>query len=160
MSSPIWQSRDFADGLDLLIVVEEKRGLIEGQLREILYGTKGAPTVIGKRDETGARLFVEEGALDQNLIAQTIGHAVLQRSGIRDAGLEQALARLSALRTRVATPLGVARAPYLCAGCPHNSSTVLPQGARGYAGIGCHWMSQFMGRATEGHTHMGGEGAN
>ncbi|MDP5327141.1 MAG: indolepyruvate ferredoxin oxidoreductase family protein [Paracoccaceae bacterium] len=152
--------RDFADGLDLLIVVEEKRGLIEGQLREILYGTKGAPTVIGKRDETGARLFVEEGALDQNLIAQTIGHAVLQRSGIRDAGLEQALARLSALRTRVATPLGVARAPYFCAGCPHNSSTVLPQGARGYAGIGCHWMSQFMGRATEGHTHMGGEGAN
>ena len=54
----------------------------------------------------------------------------------------------------------MARTPYFCAGCPHNSSTVLPEGARGYAGIGCHWMAQFMDRNVEGNTHMGGEGAN
>ena len=55
----------------------------------------------------------------------------------------------------------MARIPYFCAGCPHNSSTVLPDGARGYAGIGCHWLAQFVpGRKTEGATHMGGEGAN
>ncbi|MGB1474259.1 MAG: 2-oxoacid:acceptor oxidoreductase family protein, partial [Candidatus Puniceispirillaceae bacterium] len=54
----------------------------------------------------------------------------------------------------------IARTPYFCAGCPHNSSTILPEGTRGYAGIGCHWLAQFMDREVEGFTHMGGEGAN
>ncbi len=144
--------RQFASGLDLLIVVEEKRGLIEAQAREILYGLPGAPAIIGKRDEKGQRLFVEEGALNPVMI----GRALAERL----AGLEQEAARLCALEHGTLTELAVARTPYFCAGCPHSSSTVLPEGARGYAGIGCHWMSQAMDRSTEGYTHMGGEGAN
>lgn len=144
--------KTFASGLDLLIVIEEKRGLIEGQAREILYGMQDAPMIIGKRDESGERLFPEEGALDAVMIARALAE--------RLPGMEEDAARLSALQTGNITELGVSRNPYFCAGCPHNSSTKLPERARGYAGIGCHWMAQSMDRATEGYTHMGGEGAN
>lgn len=142
----------FAEGLDLVIVVEEKRGLIESQLREILYGHPKAPLIIGKRDESGATLFPADGALDPVMIARVLT--------ARLPGFEAVAAKLSERATPKFEPLGVSRTPYFCAGCPHNSSTVLPEGARGYAGIGCHWMSQFMDRATEGYTQMGGEGAN
>jgi indolepyruvate ferredoxin oxidoreductase len=144
--------KTFASGLDLLIFVEEKRGLIEGQAREILYGMQDAPMIVGKRDESGQRLFPEEGALDAVMIARALADLL--------PGMEEDAARLSALQAGNITELGVSRTPYFCAGCPHNSSTKLPEGARGYAGIGCHWMAQSMGRATEGYTHMGGEGAN
>jgi len=142
--------KDFALGLDKLIVIEEKRGLIEGQAREILYGLVGAPEIIGKRDETGDVLFPAEGVLDPVMIARQLAS--------RLSGLESVARCL--VPADAVSPLGVARTPYFCAGCPHNSSTILPEGARGYAGIGCHWMSQMMGRATEGYTQMGGEGAN
>jgi len=142
----------FAQGLDLLIVVEEKRGLIETQTRDILYGTPRAPVIIGKRDETGQRLFPADGALNPVMIARVLAD--------RLPGMEEASARLDARIRSNVIDLAVLRTPYFCAGCPHNSSTVLPDGARGYAGIGCHWMSQMMDRATEGYTQMGGEGAN
>ena len=145
--------QEFAAGLDLLIVVEEKRGLIESQLRDILYGTPNAPVIVGKRDETGRALFPEYGALDPVMIAQALATRLpnLNDDAAQGVGLYQHGAD---------EELGVARTPYFCAGCPHNSSTKLPEGARGYAGIGCHWMVQAMGRATEGYTQMGGEGAN
>ncbi len=142
----------FAAGLDLLIVIEEKRGLIEGQAREILYGLLDAPVIIGKRDETGQRLFPEEGALDAVMIARALAE--------RLPGMENKAAGLKVLSEDRIADLNVRRTPYFCAGCPHNSSTKLPEDARGYAGIGCHWMAQTMDRATEGYTHMGGEGAN
>lgn len=144
--------KTFASGLDLMIVIEEKRGLIEGQAREILYGMQDAPMIIGKRNESGERLFPEEGALDAVMIASALANLI--------PGMEEEAARISALQSGSITELGVSRTPYFCAGCPHNSSTKLPEGARGYAGIGCHWMAQSMDRATEGYTHMGGEGAN
>ena len=143
---------DFAKTLDLLIIVEEKRGLIEGQVRESLYGTHGAPPVLGKKDESGQPLFPAEGALHPVMIARALA--------ARIPGLEAESRALDTAADRHVTQLLVSRTPYFCAGCPHNSSTVLPEGARGYAGIGCHWMSQSMDRATEGYTHMGGEGAN
>jgi len=142
--------KEFALGLDKLIVVEEKRGLIEGQAREILYGLDGAPEIIGKRDEAGNMLFPADGVLNPVMIARQLA--------LRLPGFEDAAARFS--HGDGLPPLGVARTPYFCAGCPHNTSTVLPAGARGYAGIGCHWMGQMMDRATEGYTQMGGEGAN
>ncbi|HRK23466.1 MAG TPA: indolepyruvate ferredoxin oxidoreductase family protein [Beijerinckiaceae bacterium] len=151
--------KDFARGLDTIMVVEEKRSLIEVQVREELYGSANQPVVVGKRDEGGQWLFPVTAALDPNDIAIAIGERLIARQPneeirARIAGLRQAqtgLARIAEVAARV---------PYFCSGCPHNSSTVVPEGARAYAGIGCHYMVQWMDRETEGFTQMGGEGAN
>jgi indolepyruvate ferredoxin oxidoreductase len=151
--------KEFAEGLDLIIVVEEKRSLIEVQVREELYGTANQPVVIGKRDEQENWLFPVKGALEPNDIAVAIGERILKR-GHNDE-LANRVSRLKQGQSAVAAMTDVsARTPYFCSGCPHNSSTVVPQGMRAYAGIGCHFMSQWMDRNTLGWTHMGGEGAN
>ena len=151
--------KDFAEGLELIIVVEEKRSLIEVQVREELYGSANQPVVIGKRDEQEKWLFPVKGALDPNEIAVAIGERVLKR-GHNDE-LANRVSRLKQGQSAVAAMTDVsARTPYFCSGCPHNSSTVVPQGMRAYAGIGCHFMAQWMDRNTLGWTHMGGEGAN
>jgi indolepyruvate ferredoxin oxidoreductase len=152
--------REFAKDLDLVIVVEEKRALIETQIRDLLCNEKSAPLVIGKTDEAGEHLFPAYGTLEPNQIALALGQRLLQH---RPA--PQLAERLDAIGATMASlsnaPDLAVRTPYFCAGCPHNSSTVLPKGGRGYAGIGCHWMVQFIPeRLTEGATHMGGEGAN
>jgi indolepyruvate ferredoxin oxidoreductase len=150
---------DFAKGLDLIIVVEEKRSLIEVQVREELYGTPNQPVCIGKKDEQGNWLFPVKGALDPNEVAICIGERLLKYVG--DENLKGRVARLKEAQQRLAVTQDVAvRIPYFCSGCPHNSSTVVPQGSRAYAGIGCHYMAQWMDRSTLGFTQMGGEGAN
>jgi indolepyruvate ferredoxin oxidoreductase len=150
---------DFASGLDLIIVVEEKRSLIEVQVREELYGTANQPICIGKKDEQGNWLFPVKGALDPNDIAVCIGERVL-RFGANEE-LAANVARLKAAQRALNETLEVAlRIPYFCSGCPHNSSTRVPEGSRAYAGIGCHFMAQWMDRETLGYTQMGGEGAN
>jgi len=147
--------RDFARGLSTIMVVEEKRSLIEAQVRDILYAEQSRPQVIGKMDEDGKTLFAPHGVLEPTEIARAVGRRIGDRA-VSDC----AQALQDETRARNEADL-VARVPYFCAGCPHNSSTVLPDGARGYAGIGCHWLAQFVpGRKTEGATHMGGEGAN
>ncbi|MFO1121717.1 MAG: indolepyruvate ferredoxin oxidoreductase family protein [Hyphomicrobiales bacterium] len=147
--------RRFAKGLDTIVVVEEKRSLIEAQLRDILYTEQARPMIVGKTDEKGRVLFAAHGVLEPNQVAAAIAERVRDR-----AVTACATALQSATTARNQADL-VARVPYFCAGCPHNTSTVLPDGARGYAGIGCHWLAQFVpGRKTEGATHMGGEGAN
>jgi indolepyruvate ferredoxin oxidoreductase len=150
---------DFARGLDLIIVVEEKRSLIEVQVREELYGTANQPVVIGKKDEDGNWLFPVKGALDPNEVAVCIGERLLKY--VSDENLKGRVARLKEAQKRLAETTDVAvRIPYFCSGCPHNSSTVIPEGSRAYAGIGCHYMVQWMDRSTLGFTQMGGEGAN
>ena len=151
--------REFAQGLDLIIVVEEKRALIEAQLRQELYGSASQPTLIGKKDENGHWLFPATGALDANDIAIAIGRRMVHahRSEKLERRLE-AIERAQAMLDASEAPL--LRTPYFCSGCPHNSSTKVPDGMRAYAGIGCHYMAQSMDRATEGFTQMGGEGAN
>ena len=150
---------DFAQGLDLIIVVEEKRSLIEVQVREELYGTANQPVCIGKKDEQGNWLFPVKGALDPNDIAICIGERLL-RYGANDE-LAANVARLKSAQKALAETADVAqRIPYFCSGCPHNTSTRVPEGSRAYAGIGCHYMSQWMDRKTLGYTQMGGEGAN
>ena len=150
---------DFAQGLDLIIVVEEKRSLIEVQVREELYGTADQPVCIGKKDEQGKWLFPVKGALDPNDVAIAIGERLL-RFGASDE-LAANVARLKAAQRALAETSDVAqRIPYFCSGCPHNTSTRVPEGSRAYAGIGCHFMSQWMERKTLGYTQMGGEGAN
>ncbi|NJM29880.1 MAG: indolepyruvate ferredoxin oxidoreductase family protein, partial [Rhizobiales bacterium] len=148
--------KEFAEGLDTVIVVEEKRSLIETQLRDILYNAKSRPTVIGKRDESGRTLFAPHGVLEPLAIASAIAARVKDRAVAACASALQSSGSVARNQADL-----VARVPYFCAGCPHNSSTVVPEGARAYAGIGCHWLAQFVpGRATEGSTQMGGEGAN
>ncbi len=150
----------FADGLDLIICVEEKRALIEVQVREELYGTDSQPVCVGKKDEHGNWLFPVKGALDANEVAIAIGERLL-RYHDGDADLAERVASLRDFQQRLnTTPDAAVRAPYFCSGCPHNSSTKIPDGARAYAGIGCHYMVQWMERGTEGFTQMGGEGAN
>ena len=150
---------DFAQGLDMIVVVEEKRSLIETQVREELYGTANQPIVIGKRDEKGDWLFPVKGALEPNDIAIAIGKRLLRHAP--DSALEQRVQRLEQAQAMLAQTFDAGmRIPYFCSGCPHNSSTLVPEGSRAYAGIGCHFMAQWMDRKTEGWTHMGGEGAN
>jgi indolepyruvate ferredoxin oxidoreductase len=151
--------REFARGLSKIIVVEEKRSLIEAQLRDELYGSDSQPVCIGKKDEKGEWLFPVTGALDANEIAVAIGRRILEFH--RSDELQRRLERLErAQRMLAETSDAATRTPYFCSGCPHNISTKVPDGMRAYAGIGCHYMVQRMDRATEGYTQMGGEGAN
>jgi indolepyruvate ferredoxin oxidoreductase len=151
--------KEFADGLDLIIVVEEKRSLIEVQVREELYGTANQPVCIGKKDEAGDWLFPVKGALDPNEVAICIGDRLLRYH--RNDKIAARVTRLREFQRIAAETTDVAqRIPYFCSGCPHNTSTVVPEGMRAYAGIGCHYMAQWMDRSTLGYTQMGGEGAN
>ncbi len=157
--------RAFATGLDTIMVVEERRPLIEHQLREQLYDMAERPTCVGKKDEAGRPLFPAHGALDVDAIAVAIGRRLLTGTGGATGTMASALAgrveRLERRRERAARLTDTAtRAPHFCAGCPHSASTAVPAGARAYAGIGCHYMVQTMDRATDGFTQMGGEGAN
>ena len=150
---------EFAQGLDLIIVVEEKRSLIEVQVREELYGTANQPVCIGKKDEQGNWLFPVKGALDPNDIAICIGERLLRYGSNEE--LAANVARLKSAQRALSETTDVAqRTPYFCSGCPHNTSTRVPEGSRAYAGIGCHYMAQWMDRKTLGYTQMGGEGAN
>ena len=151
--------QEFAQNLDLIIVVEEKRSLLEVQVREELYGTANQPICIGKKDEQGNWLFPVKGALDPNEVAICIGDRLLKVH--RNDEIVGRVARLKEFQRIAAETKDVAqRTPYFCSGCPHNTSTVVPEGMRAYAGIGCHYMAQWMDRSTLGYTHMGGEGAN
>jgi len=151
--------QEFARGLELIIVVEEKRSLIEVQVREELYGTANQPVCIGKKDEAGNWLFPVKAALDANDVAICLGERLLKY--VSNENLAGRVARLKeAQRTLSETQDVAVRIPYFCSGCPHNSSTRVPEGSRAYAGIGCHYMVQWMDRSTLGFTQMGGEGAN
>jgi indolepyruvate ferredoxin oxidoreductase len=149
----------FADGLDLILVVEEKRSLIETQLKEQLYDLPQRPRVLGKKDENEQWLFPAKYALDPTDIAIKLGERLV-RAGAGE-GIKAPLAELRRARgNQPASVEAAVRVPYFCPGCPHNSSTVVPEGSRAYAGIGCHYMAHWMDRSTEGFTQMGGEGSN
>ena len=129
------------------------------QVREELYGSANQPVCIGKRDEQGNWLFPVKGALDPNDVAICIGERLLKYH--RNDDIAARLARIKESQRIAAETRDIAqRIPYFCSGCPHNTSTVVPEGMRAYAGIGCHFMAQWMDRSTLGYTQMGGEGAN
>ncbi len=158
--------RDFAAGLEEILVVEEKRQLIEYQLKEELYNWREdvRPRVIGKFDEKGEWaqphgdwLLPAAGELSVAHIARIIA----QRIGrfVTSATIEARLALLEAKQKETGGPIMLAqRTPTFCSGCPHNTSTRVPEGSRAVAGIGCHYMATWMDRSTATYTHMGGEG--
>ncbi len=147
--------REFARGLEELLVIEEKRSFCELFIRDILYNQAERPRVVGKQDEQGRPLVPADAELDADRIAQILA-ARLERRVHLDS-ITARVALLEALRQRPA-PLTLTRQPYFCSGCPHNRSTVLPDGSMASAGIGCHGMALLMDRRTMGLTHMGGEG--
>ena len=153
-------ARRFADGLTELLVVEEKRGFIEDQFAKILFNEAQRPRLIGKQDEDGEKLLPSEGEQSPILIARVIAERLL-KLGVEMPALEQRVARLRELETRANTlPPILARPPFYCSGCPHNTSTRVPEGSRALAGIGCHSLAIFMPeRQTHLWSHMGGEGA-
>jgi indolepyruvate ferredoxin oxidoreductase len=155
---------DWAEGLDLIVVVEEKRKLIEIQIKEAIFDDRKGRRVYGwyKGGAGGMHreeLFPTKYALDPIMIAEKLG-GILIEEGRDTEAIRAGLETLDeAKRADNAEELAT-RLPYFCSGCPHNSSTKLPEGSRAYAGIGCHFMVQWMDRETVGFTHMGGEGAN
>ncbi len=152
--------RHFAEGLDEVIVVEEKRALIENQMKEQLYNWRPdvRPRVVGKFDENGAPMLPAHGEHSPSTIAKILVSRLQNYVTSRD--IEERMALLErkerAQEKRVIT--SIARSPYFCSGCPHNTSTKVPEGSRSMAGIGCHYMALSMNRHTETFTQMGGEG--
>ncbi|MDB5469075.1 MAG: indolepyruvate ferredoxin oxidoreductase [Caulobacter sp.] len=151
--------RSFAAGLETLMVIEHKRALIEPQARAALYDlpAHARPTIVGKFNEQGDRLMEDTGSL-------TVAAIALDLYSRLPAG--PAKERASAYLDRVSAA-GVAaislasdqqRKPFFCSGCPHNTSTRVPDGSRALAGIGCHYMAGFNDPMTDLNTHMGGEG--
>jgi indolepyruvate ferredoxin oxidoreductase len=147
--------REFAQGLEELLVVEEKRAFCELFIRDVLYNQAQRPQITGKRDLEGQLLVPPDAELDADKIAQIIAKRLERKLSL--PSITSRVALLEAMRERPA-PLTLARAPYFCSGCPHNRSTLLPEGSIASAGIGCHGMALMMDRRTFGLTHMGGEG--
>jgi indolepyruvate ferredoxin oxidoreductase len=162
--------RHFAEGLEEILVVEEKRQIVEYQLKEQLYNWRDdvRPRVVGKFDEKGEWvrphgdwLLPAAGELTPAMIARVIAKRI-ERLDLHPRRMEQLRARvdwINAKEKALAKPrIELVRQPYFCSGCPHNTSTKLPEGSRATAGIGCHVMAIWMDRNTSEFTHMGGEG--
>ena len=149
--------REFANGLEEIFVVEEKRAFLELFIQSALYGTAERPLVVGKRDERGAPLLPPYGSLDGDMLRGALAARLARRLPADLTHRWQAPTDMAA--ADVTIPL-LARTPYYCSGCPHNRSTVVPDGSMAIAGIGCHTMAHFMDRDTFGLTQMGGEGAH
>ncbi|GMU78097.1 MAG: pyruvate ferredoxin/flavodoxin oxidoreductase [Acidimicrobiia bacterium] len=148
--------RAFARGLDEVVVIEEKQPNIELLVKDALYGTAGAPRVLGKHDESGHRLTPDYGSLDADRIVPVLRARLDARVGHRLAAPARPKAAI--------TVTAVARTPFYCSGCPHNrSTTVVPDGALVGAGIGCHTMALLMDPERVGDisavTCMGNEGS-
>ncbi|KAF1699083.1 indolepyruvate ferredoxin oxidoreductase [Pseudoxanthomonas jiangsuensis] len=156
----------FARGLEDIVVVEEKRAFIERQMKEQFYnwpaGWGRRPSIVGKYDEAGEWILPSTGELTPATIAAVIARRIqrfpLPSSTLTDS-IEQRLRWMEEKEAEMALPrANFPRVPHYCSGCPHNTSTVVPEGSRALAGIGCHYMVTWMDRATDTFTHMGGEG--
>jgi indolepyruvate ferredoxin oxidoreductase len=145
--------RQFAAGLEQILVVEEKGRFLEAQIRDALYGSAGSPVVTGKLDAAGMPLVPADGELTAARLAAPLRRALGSAVALRDP---------APARQPVLLPLAVQRNPFFCSGCPHSLSTAVPDGSLAGAGIGCHAMVLRQPRMSEvmtGITQMGGEGA-
>ncbi|HET8747706.1 MAG TPA: indolepyruvate ferredoxin oxidoreductase family protein, partial [Ramlibacter sp.] len=150
--------REFARGLKELLVIEEKGPVVEEQLRSLFYNERERPAIVGKTDAQGRPLVSALGELRPSRLIEAVAQWLVghfpdldRRHLVRDFTLPQLLSNDSD---------AVKRLPYFCAGCPHNTSTKVPEGSHAQAGIGCHFMASWMDRSTEGLIQMGGEGVD
>src|SRR5438105_7341011 len=148
--------RDFAQGLDEIFVIEEKRPFVEMFAKNVLYGRANAPRIVGKVDEEEKELLPGYGEFESDVIGRALTKRLSQKARIESA--EAWLARLDQIhaRSKLAT---ATRTAWYCSGCPHNTSTKALEGSVVSAGIGCHTMAMWMGRNVVMGTHMGAEGA-
>ena len=157
--------REFARGLEDIIVVEEKRSFIESQMKESMYnwpdsaqGGATRPSIVGKYDEADEWILPSTNELTPARIARVIAKR-LARFFTSDT-INDRLKWIAAKEQELALPrANFPRAAHYCSGCPHNTSTAVPEGSRGLGGIGCHYMVTWMDRRTDTFTQMGGEGA-
>lgn len=159
MSWPLEPRRigEFSQGMESLFVIEEKRPQLEKQIKEQFFNwPDGArPEILGKRDRNGHVLLPEVWTLSPEIVAKALTHWLAGTA--LEPDMLQAIAPMSAARLN-RSQKSVSRTPYFCSGCPHNSSTKVPEGSSAGAGIGCHIMVVGQGRKSETFTHMGGEG--
>jgi indolepyruvate ferredoxin oxidoreductase len=146
--------REFATGLQQVLVVEEKTSFVEAQIKDILYGVTGAPAVWGKRGADGRLLVPADGQVSADRLDVVLRPLLADRVALAP--------RRSGPRTQLSLTPAAKRTPYFCSGCPHNRSTPLPEGSLGGGGIGCHTMVTLSDRpdqAVLALTQMGGEGS-
>jgi indolepyruvate ferredoxin oxidoreductase len=150
----------FVTGKREILVVEEKRGIIESQFKEYFYDYPGSKPerMVGKHDESGARLISWTGELSPRALADVLARRLDPL--FPELTLKQRAASLVPDAQRMITVAGATRTPYFCSGCPHNTSTKVPDGSKALAGIGCHFMASWMDRETSSLIQMGGEGVN
>ena len=155
--------RNFAVGLEEIFIVEERREIVENQVKQELFNWRDdvRPRIVGKMDDHDKRFLTFAAELSVASLASSLTERLL-RLNLNPEIAEMLRAKADWFNGRQATQMQavapVTRTPYFCSGCPHNTSTKVPEGSRAFAGIGCHFMALWMDRNTETYTHMGGEG--
>ncbi|TMJ84300.1 MAG: indolepyruvate ferredoxin oxidoreductase family protein, partial [Alphaproteobacteria bacterium] len=155
--------RQFAVGLEEIMIVEERREIVENQVKQELFNWRDdvRPRIVGKMDEHDNRFLPFAEELSVASLASSVTERLL-RLNLNPEIAAMLRAKADWFNGRQATQMQavapITRTPYFCSGCPHNTSTKVPDGSRAFAGIGCHFMALWMNRNTETYTHMGGEG--
>jgi indolepyruvate ferredoxin oxidoreductase len=155
--------RNFAVGLEEIFIVEERREIVENQVKQELFNWRDdvRPRIVGKMDDHDKRFLTFAAELSVASLASSLTERLL-RLNLNPEIAEMLRAKADWFNGRQASQMQavapVTRTPYFCSGCPHNTSTKVPEGSRAFAGIGCHFMALWMDRKTETYTHMGGEG--
>lgn len=152
------RAADFCKGLRHVLVIEEKAGIVEQQLKDLLFHLEGRPAIVGKHDAAGHELVTWLAQLDSARIAQALRTWLAPHAPDLAGRFEPwKLGRPQREATEVDA---LRRLPYFCSGCPHNTSTQVPRGSRAQAGVGCHYMASWMDRNTSGLVQMGAEGVD
>jgi len=152
---------EFTNGLDEVLVLEERREIIEAQLKTILYHQHQGTRIVGKQDEHGNSFLPTAATLSVAVCMRAIADRLLKLE--LDESLKQQIQTClttlnSSLQKQLVNHTPIERRPWFCSGCPHNTSTRVPEGSKALAGIGCHFMVLWMDRDTQTFTHMGAEG--
>jgi indolepyruvate ferredoxin oxidoreductase len=148
---------EFARGLSHILVVEEKGAVVESQIKDLLFNLPERPSVIGKKGFGGETLVPSAGQLRPSLLAQPLAAWLTRTAGL-PLGADLAAFECQSALSNDAD--GMRRRPYFCSGCPHSTSTKVPEGSQALSGVGCHYMAAWMDRDTGGLTQMGGEGVD
>src|SRR6201989_707051 len=154
--------REFAVGLEEIFIIEERREIVENQVKQELFNWRDdvRPRIIGKMDDHDKRFLTFAAELSVASLASSLTERLL-RLNLNPEIAAMLRAKADWFNGRQATQMQavapITRTPYFCSGCPHNTSTKVPEGSRAMAGIGCHFMALWMDRSTETFTHMGGE---
>lgn len=149
----------FAKNLDHILIIEEKGDFIEAQVKNALFHLENRPSVNGKLDHNNQELIPSFGQLSPSIVEKALTQW-LQHYELLEKNNEASVNCNLPTVKKALDSFGLTRSPYFCSGCPHNSSTKVPEGSKALAGVGCHYMASWMDRDTQGLTQMGGEGTD